>query len=315
VQHPIAVYLGSRAEAVRLAPVIHELRRRDLPAVAVTSGRSATLERILATFDIAPGAAPDRPEAVVVQADTSTASWATRAAAARAVPVAQVEAGVRADAGGPLAARLATWHFAPTEAARGNLLREGVDPAAIEVTAGTVADAARWIAERDGLLHRAPIAGPLRVLVATRAGTAGTPAGRMLARLAERADVEIVLPVALSARLRAVVPAELAAHENVSLTDAGGYDAFLAALAASHLVLTDASAVREAAGALGVPALATDATEPATTLCRAERLLDDDALHARAATARPARGAAERIVARLAGDLAPANVHTGLLAA
>jgi UDP-N-acetylglucosamine 2-epimerase (non-hydrolysing) len=319
VPHPIAVCLGSRPEVLRLAPVIHEMRRRDVPAVAVTLGpHRATLDRMLATFEIdahpAPAGAPH--EAVVVQADTPTSTWATRAAVSRGVPVARVEAGVHtAGEDGRHTARLATWHFAPSETARGNLLREGIDPSAIEVTAGTVAEAARWIAERDGLLGRPPVAGPRRVLVAAgaRGGAAGT--GRMLARLAERADVELVLPVARSTRVRAAAPAELAAHDNVALLDALGYDDFVAALAASHLVLSDAADVREAAAALGVPALTLGGSAPATTLQQVERLLDDDALHAELAAAPAAGGAARRIVARLAGDLAATGVHSGLLAA
>jgi UDP-N-acetylglucosamine 2-epimerase len=99
----------------------------------------------------------------------------------------------------------------------------------------------------------------------------------MLARLAERADVELVLPVATAGG--SAVPAALAGHDNVLLVDARGLEAFVAALAASRLVLADAPAAREAAAAVGVPALATDRADAGAVLREAERLLDDaDAL-------------------------------------
>src|SRR4051794_24472704 len=180
LQSPIAICLGSASEALRLAPVVRELRRRDRPAVVVTLGRRTRMfDAVLETFavergvDLEPVLAEQpateraaaathalggalgfvRPAAVVFQADTATALCATPAAFSRGIPVGQVEAGTIADR--RLVGRLATWHFAPDTAARERLIREGVDPAAIAVTGGAVADAARFIARRDGLLGRA----------------------------------------------------------------------------------------------------------------------------------------------------------------
>src|SRR6185295_13106763 len=167
---PIAICLGSASEALRLAPVVRELRRRDRPAVVVTVGRRTRMfDAVLETFavergvDLAPVLAEHpaaeraaaatralggafgfvRPAAVVVQADTPTALCAAPAAFSRGIAVGQVEAGTIAAGGrGPfagdadrrLAGRLATWHFAPDAAARERLIGEGVDPGAIAVT-------------------------------------------------------------------------------------------------------------------------------------------------------------------------------------
>jgi UDP-N-acetylglucosamine 2-epimerase (non-hydrolysing) len=316
VPHPIAVCFGSDAEVLRLAPVIHEMRRRGVPAVGVAAG---PVERALATFEIGAGAPLRRvpAAAVVVQADTPTASWATRAACARGIPVAQVEAGLRAarfttGPDRPLAAPPVTWHFAPTVAARSSLLSHGVDPGRIHVSGGTVADAARWIAARDGLRDRRPAAGALRVVVALRRG-APRALGAMLARLAERADVELVQAGP------AGVPAALATHDNVSVVAAQSYERLVAALASAHLVLAGEPSAQETATALGVPALPIGATaEPRAILQRAERLLDDDALHRSLAGAPRPGGGAGRIVARLARDLAAVprpEIHGALLAA
>jgi UDP-N-acetylglucosamine 2-epimerase (non-hydrolysing) len=338
---PIAVCLGSASEALRLAPVVRELRRRDLPAVVVTLGRrTRMLDAVLETFavergvDLAPVLAERpaaeratvatralagafgfvRPAAVVVQADTATALCAAPAAFSRGIAVGQVEAGTITAVG--LAGRLAAWHFAPDAAARERLIGAGVDPAAIAVTGGTVAEAARWIARRDGLLGRAPTAGARRVLVALRRGEgredADRRAARVLARIAERADVE----VALAAPRSPVLGRELAPFDNVVLVDGLRYDRFVAALAASHVLLTDTAPAAEAAAALGVPTVALD--DPAAALVAAERVLDDDVPQRRLVPV-PDRdeGAAARIVARLAGDraAATADVHSGTLAA
>jgi UDP-N-acetylglucosamine 2-epimerase (non-hydrolysing) len=340
-QRPIAICLGGASEALRLAPVVRELRRRDRPAVVVTLGRRTRMfGAVLETFvvergvDLAPVLAEHtaadrtaaatralggafgfiRPEAVVFQADTATALCAGPTAFSRGIPVGQVEAGTTADR--RFVGRLATWHFAPDTAARERLIEEGVDPGAIAVTGGTVADAARFIARRDGLLGRAPAAGARRVLVALRRGEgrddADRRAARVLARIAERADVE----VALAAPRSPLLGRELAPFDNVVLVDGLRWERFVAALAASHLLLTDAAPVAEAAAALGVPTVALD--DPAVALVAAERALDDAGPHRRLVPV-PDReeGAAARIVARLAGDLpgAATDVHSARLTA
>jgi hypothetical protein len=105
-----------------------------------------------------------------------------------------------------------------------------------------------------------PVAGPRRVLVAVGGDAAIAGA---IARLAERADVEIAIA--------APGPAGGAfdAHENVAVIER---DRVLAAFASSHLLIADAPAARAAAAALGLPAIAPGA--PAAVLQQAERILD-----------------------------------------
>jgi hypothetical protein len=110
-----------------------------------------------------------------------------------------------------------------------------------------------------------PVAGPRRVLVAVRRGEiAGA-----IARLAERADVEIAV-----AKTPGLDDRDFAAHENVSIV---GDRELFAVLAASHLLIADAAAARAAAAALGIPTV--EPGVPALGLQQAERLLDDDAVH------------------------------------
>lgn len=177
---PIAVLFGTRPEAIKLAPVLLELRRRSAPMVVVTTGQHRELvDGILAYFDIEVdqdldlmrpeqsldyvlagaltgiGAAIDRfgPAAVVVQGDTTSALAASLAAFHRRVPLAHVEAGLRShrldlpfpeEMNRRVTSMVARWHFAPTAVAAENLRREGVE-GEITVTGNTVVDALQHI--------------------------------------------------------------------------------------------------------------------------------------------------------------------------
>src|SRR5207237_7021012 len=110
----------------------------------------------------------ERPDLVLAQGDTTTVLATALACHYQQVPFGHVEAGLRT--GRPyapfpeeknrvLASHLAELHFAPTTTARDNLLREGIDPAAIHVTGNTVIDALLMIARRPIPLPVAPTTG------------------------------------------------------------------------------------------------------------------------------------------------------------
>jgi len=170
---------GTRPEAIKMAPVIRELRhpRYSLRArVCVTAQHREMLDQVLTLFRIRVhtdlnimrkgqtlegltgrllvqlGAvlAKERPDMLVVQGDTTSTLAASLAGFYASVPVAHIEAGLRTgDYSQPfpeemnrvLTTRLATLHFAPTALARRNLIAEGVARAAIHVTGNTVVDA------------------------------------------------------------------------------------------------------------------------------------------------------------------------------
>jgi UDP-N-acetylglucosamine 2-epimerase (non-hydrolysing) len=170
--------VGTRPEAIKLAPVILELRRRPGMgcAVCVTGQHRELADDVLELFGIRPDADLDlmtedqsmssvaagvlagvdalvrklEPDWVVVQGDTTTTMAAALAAFHLGVPLAHVEAGLRTGRlDGPfpeeLHRRLVTMtaarHFAPTPGAAANLRREGVADAGIVVTGNTVVDA------------------------------------------------------------------------------------------------------------------------------------------------------------------------------
>lgn len=174
----ISVVIGTRPEAIKLCPVISELRRRGAAAVevCVTGQHRTMLDQVLAAFGVVPDVdlqvmtpnqrlaelsarllvgvdrylAESRPGLVIVQGDTTTALCAAMAAFYARTPVAHVEAGLRTgDLASPfpeemnrvVVSRLATLHFAPTRRAVDQLLREGVDAGRIQLTGNTVVDA------------------------------------------------------------------------------------------------------------------------------------------------------------------------------
>ena len=177
--------LGTRPEAIKLAPIVHEIDRRSSleGMVCVTGQHRQMLDQVLNVFEIEPrwdldlmregqdlpaltarliqSLAPvldeARPDIVLVQGDTTTALTGALSAYYARVPVGHVEAGLRTgDKYSPfpeelnrkLIGTLADIHFAPTEGARDNLLAEGVPADRIQMTGNTVVDALLWAKNR-----------------------------------------------------------------------------------------------------------------------------------------------------------------------
>lgn len=182
----IMVIFGTRPEAIKLAPVIRELRarpRRFRTRICVTAQHREMLDQALEAFEIEPDVdlglmAPnqtltaltarvlqglervlqlERPACVLVQGDTTTTMAGALAAFYHQVPVAHVEAGLRTgcryspfpeEINRRLTSHMADWHFAPTDRARRNLLAEGIDPARVFLTGNTIVDALLTMRER-----------------------------------------------------------------------------------------------------------------------------------------------------------------------
>ena len=180
----VALIIGTRPEAVKLAPIARSLaaRQRDFE-ILLTAQHRSLLDQTLGVFDLsgdldldlmrADQALSDfaaralaslgetfrarRPSLVLVQGDTSTVFCAALAAFYEGIPVGHVEAGLRSfDMAHPfpeegnrlLTSRLSSLHFAPTERAKGNLLAEGIDEEGIFVTGNTVVDSLNFMALR-----------------------------------------------------------------------------------------------------------------------------------------------------------------------
>lgn len=180
----VLVLVGTRPEALKLAPVIDELKARSeffQVSVCATGQHDELLNQVLSLFSIVPEQrlsvmtpgqtlpeltarlitaisgvlAQGTYDLVIVQGDTTTAFVGALCAFYAKIPVAHVEAGLRThDMRAPfpeemnrrLISHVATWHFAPTPLARQNLLREGTPADSIYVVGNTIVDALRKVA-------------------------------------------------------------------------------------------------------------------------------------------------------------------------
>jgi len=348
----VLVIFGTRPEAIKLAPVVGALAAtRSLePRVCVTGQHREMLDQMLALFRIRPdrdlaimrpeqnlfeltGRALDglrnaieaeRPAAVLVQGDTTTAMAAALAAFYCKVPVGHVEAGLRTnhiydpfpeEMNRRLTTQLTTWHFAPTERAAESLRREGVLAERIVVTGNTVVDALKTIVAQ---LDQAPATTPLlsaeqlagrRLILVTGHRRESFGAGlrsicSALRDLAERhADVLIVYPVHLNPAVQQAVHGLLAGQPNVVLTAPLDYLPFVDLMRRAYLILTDSGGLQEEAPSLGVPVLVMRetterpeaiaagtavlvGTDRQAIVTAADRLLSDAAAHGRMRAAR-----------------------------
>ncbi len=187
---------GTRPEAIKMAPVVQELKRHPqqiVSRVCVTAQHRQMLDQVLTLFGIVPDydldlmqpdqslsqltarvfeqldpvLAAEKPDWVLVQGDTTTVMAASLVAFYHRVKVGHVEAGLRTgrryepfpeEINRRVASVVADLHFAPTGRARENLLREGVPDEAIRVTGNPVIDALKMVAD----LPYSPDGGPLK---------------------------------------------------------------------------------------------------------------------------------------------------------
>lgn len=210
--------VGTRPEAIKMAPIVHALRRwrgisvrllltgqhRDLLDQALASfglrgdldldlmrpnqSLSGLAARILEAIDPVLAEAP--PGMVLAQGDTTSVMAAAIACFHRRIPFGHVEAGLRTgDLQHPfpeefnriVAGRVATLNFAPTEGARRALLREGISPESIHVTGNTVIDALLNVASRAPQITGLPRNRRLILMTMHRRESFGPPAEQVLA--------------------------------------------------------------------------------------------------------------------------------------
>jgi UDP-N-acetylglucosamine 2-epimerase (non-hydrolysing) len=188
----VMVVMGTRPEAIKLAPVVLELAARlpVKPLVVATAQHREMLDQVLDLFGIRPDydlnlmvsnqslfhvtekaiggfekvISETEPGLILVQGDTTTAFVGALAGYYGKIPVGHVEAGLRTgnkyspfpeEINRRLVSVIADVHFAPTERNRANLMSEGVPEQAIVVTGNTVIDALKMTAARP--LDRRPV--------------------------------------------------------------------------------------------------------------------------------------------------------------
>ncbi len=298
-----AVIFGTRPEAIKLAPLIKRLGEspeRFEPLTIVTAQHREMLDQVLELFAIRPShdlhiirprqtlahvtasaitgldsiLSKERPDFVIVQGDTTTTFVGALAAYYHKIPIAHVEAGLRTrqkfypfpeEMNRRLTSALADAHFAPTVAAKENLIREGISADNIWITGNTVIDALqdvlRWERRCDHPVLARVTSERRRMILVTshRRENQGKPQEHICSALLELArsfdDILIVFPVHLSPAVRDTVLPRLREQDRIVLLDPIDYFETVHFMKASYLILTDSGGIQEEAPSLGKPVL------------------------------------------------------------
>jgi len=307
----ILLVFGTRPEAIKMAPLVLAFARtrdRIECLTCVTAQHRQMLDQVLDLFGIRPDFDLDimkpqqdlykvtsavlagmkrvfaecRPDAVIVQGDTTTTFAASLAAFYERIPVGHVEAGLRTfnryspfpeELNRQLTTRLADWHFAPTATNRQNLLSEGVDADSILVTGNTVIDALLAVRARiysnesirtdlvDTIRHYGyPLTSRRFILVTGHRRESFGQGFRNICEAlrqiaSEQPDLDIVYCVHLNPNVQQPVLEILSEIPNVYLTAPMDYLPFVYLMSESFLVLTDSGGIQEEAPSLGKPVL------------------------------------------------------------
>lgn len=334
----IAVF-GTRPDAIKMAPVVQALRRCSQVQVQLiaTGQHREMLDQVLQMFDLHPEVDLNimehgqtltqittrvmtglervlkerKPDLVLAQGDTTTTFATALVAYYHQIPFGHVEAGLRTyDKFNPfpeelnrrLTAPLTDFHFAPTQQAKQNLLREHIPPDRIWVTGNTSIDAVLWVAQQpfepsDPLLQAIFSQQGRMLLVTThRRENWGAPmegiAQALRTVLEQFPDTYLVLPMHKNPIVRRGLWKHLGEHPRAYLIEPQEYAPFVHLMKRAYLILTDSGGIQEEAPSLGKPVLVLRktterpegvkagtarlvGTEPERIVAETERLLSD----------------------------------------
>ena len=298
---------GTRPEAVKMCPLVKELQSRAgvETVVCVTGQHRDMLDSVLEVFRVEPQydlcvmkenqtlsdittkileqirsvLEKELPDIVLVHGDTTTSFAAALACYYKGISVGHVEAGLRTyctrspfpeEFNRQAVSVIADYHFAPTEYAKENLLREGKRENTIFVTGNTVVDAVKSTV-RDGYSHELLdwSAGNRMVFItAHRRESLGEPMRRMFRAirrvLREHPEIKAIYPVHKNPAVRIITAEALSDCPNLRMTEPLDVVECHNIMARSFLILTDSGGIQEEASALGKPVLVMrDTTERA----------------------------------------------------
>ena len=301
----LAVF-GTRPEAIKMAPVVHALAQAEgiEAKVCVTAQHRQMLDQVLDLFKIKPAFDLDlmkhgqdltditsnvllgmrtvfkewRPDWVLVHGDTTTTLATSLAAYYNKIKVGHIEAGLRTgniyspwpeEMNRRIAGAISAVHFSPTETAKGNLLREGVDERYIIVTGNTVIDALLDVVQRvrtetaliSNMEQRFAFLNKSKKLILVTGhrrenfGDGFLNICAALAEISKRDDVQIIYPVHLNPNVQEPVNRLLGSNPNIHLIEPQDYLPFIYLMDQANLLLTDSGGIQEEAPSLGKPVL------------------------------------------------------------
>lgn len=297
----ILVVFGTRPEAIKMAPIIKELERQNAEyKVLVTAQHRQMLDGVLEIFDIKPDFDLNifkkgqtltditvetlrgleevfkeyLPDVLLVQGDTTTVFAGALAAFYQKIKIGHVEAGLRSgnlyspypeEANRKLTGVMTSYHFAPTEGNRQNLLREGFDDKDIYVVGNTVIDALHY-AVRDDYKFEDKILNTLDyenkkivLLTSHRRENIGEPMENIFQAVRdvvrENEDVEVVFPIHLNPKVREIAKRIFDGEDRIHLIEPLEYLPFSNLMKRVSIIMTDSGGVQEEAPSLGKPVI------------------------------------------------------------
>lgn len=294
----IMLVFGTRPEAIKMCPLVQECKKqRDWKTVVCVTGQHRQmLDQVLNAFHVVPDydlaimkeaqtlfdvtvrilenikvvLETEKPDVVLVHGDTSTSFATALACFYLQIPVGHVEAGLRTyDIASPYPEEfnrqavsiIAKYHFAPTEMAKANLLREGKDERAVYVTGNTAIDALKTTVRADYSHPQLKWVadGRLILITAHRRENQGEPMRHMFRAIRrvmeEHADVKAIYPIHMNPVVRLAAQEELGGFERIRMIEPLDVLDFHNFMARSTLILTDSGGIQEEAPALGKPVL------------------------------------------------------------
>ncbi|ETA26491.1 UDP-N-acetylglucosamine 2-epimerase [Porphyromonas gingivalis SJD2] len=315
----VMLVFGTRPEAIKMAPLVKEFQARANEfdtIVCVTGQHREMLKQVLELFDIKPDydleimkegqdlydvttrvllgmrevLKKTKPDVVLVHGDTTTSTAAALAAFYQQIPLGHVEAGLRThniyspwpeEMNRQLTGRMATYHFAPTELSRDNLLAEGIATDRIFITGNTVIDALQQVVTRVkgnadlrnevsrkllqfGYDVNRLEAGRRLVLITGHRrenfGEGFLNICRAIQTLSKRfPEVDFVYPMHLNPNvrkpIREIFGDNLGGLDNLFFIEPLEYLQFVTLMDRSSIVLTDSGGIQEEAPGLGKPVL------------------------------------------------------------
>lgn len=294
----VMLVFGTRPEAIKMCPLVNELKGRSeiKTVVCVTGQHRQMLDQVLDAFSVVPDydlsimkqnqtlfdvttsilekiksvLEKETPDVVLVHGDTSTSFVTALAAFYMRIPVGHVEAGLRTyNIYSPYPEEfnrqgvgiIAKYHFAPTETAKENLVKEGKCPDDIYVTGNTSIDALKTTVRTEYSHPELDWAKGSRLIVLTahRRENLGEPMRNMFRAIKrivdEYDDLKVIYPIHMNPAVRNAASEIFGNDERFHIIEPLDVLDFHNFIARSYLILTDSGGIQEEAPGLGKPVL------------------------------------------------------------
>lgn len=294
----VMLVFGTRPEAIKMCPLVNELKKRSgiQTIVCVTGQHRQMLDQVLDAFAVEPEydfsimkenqtlfdvtvnilekiqdvLKKEKPDVVLVHGDTSTTFATALGCFYLQIPIGHVEAGLRTyniqspypeEFNRQAVSIVARYHFAPTELARQNLLKEGKRPEHIFVTGNTAIDALRTTVRPQYTHPELEWASGSRLILVTahRRENLGEPMYHMfraIKRIVEKhGDLKVIYPVHMNPAVRQAAKDVFGEDERFHVIEPLDVLDFHNFMANSYLILTDSGGIQEEAPSLGKPVL------------------------------------------------------------